>query len=176
MNLRKHYSTIGLFDIHLDSEDSKIKEVTYFLKHVNYKQFILNGDIIDGWQLHMPFILSNISIVPDYTFISAADKRTNWLCLPKKKKCESIIYGHIHQATNEYYNGIHYLNSGDWVESLTALVEDEQGSWSVVTYTEGLSVKSRPDSTLQKPFETHRSTTICFEINIHNNLLKLKQL
>lgn len=94
----------------------------------------------------------------------------------KKKKCESIIYGHIHQATNEYYNGIHYLNSGDWVESLTALVEDEQGSWSVVTYTEGLSVKSRPDSTLQKPFETHRSTTICFEINIHNNLLKLKQL
>lgn len=103
-----------------------------------------------------------------------ANVRTGYVC--QKKKFESIIYGHIHQTTNEYYNGIHYSNSGDWVESLTALVEDEQGSWSVVTYTEGLSVKSKPDSTLQKPFETHRSTTICFEINIHNNLLKLKQL
>ncbi len=101
MNLRKHYSTIGLFDIHLDSEDSKIKEVTYFLKHVNYKQFILNGDIIDGWQLHMPFILSNISIVPDYTFISAADKRTNWLCLPKKRNAKVLFTDiFIRQPTN----------------------------------------------------------------------------
>ena len=39
---------------------------------------------------------------------------------------------------NKWYNLMrarrgktHYLNSGDWVESMTALVEDEQGAWSV---------------------------------------------
>lgn len=37
---------------------------------------------------------------------------------------------------NKWYNLMrarhgktHYLNSGDWVESMTALVEDEQGAW-----------------------------------------------
>ncbi len=35
----------------------------------------LNGDIIDGWQLHMPLTFSNISIVPDYIFTSATSKR-----------------------------------------------------------------------------------------------------
>ena len=32
------------------------------------------------------------------------------------------------------YGNVHYLNSGDWVESMTALVEDEQGEWDIVTY------------------------------------------
>ena len=27
-----------------------------------------------------------------------------------------------------------HLNSGDWVESLTALVENEQGEWNIVSY------------------------------------------
>ena len=33
-----------------------------------------------------------------------------------------------------WYGNVHYLNSGDWVESMTALVEDEQGEWDIVTY------------------------------------------
>ena len=32
--------------------------------------------------------------------------------------------------------GIHYLNSGDWVESLTALVEDYEGRWKIVKYSD----------------------------------------
>lgn len=27
-----------------------------------------------------------------------------------------------------------YLNSGDWVESLTALAEDYDGNWSILRY------------------------------------------
>lgn len=30
---------------------------------------------------------------------------------------------------------VHYLNSGDWVESMTALVEDFDGNWSIMEYT-----------------------------------------
>ena len=54
--------------------------------------------------------------------------------LAEVKKLDGIICGHIHQAANVRYGNIHYLNSGDWVESLTALVENEQGEWNIVSY------------------------------------------
>ncbi len=50
------------------------------------------------------------------------------------RKCDGVICGHIHHPENTYYDGIHYLNSGDWVETLSALTEDEDGNWDVVRY------------------------------------------
>lgn len=52
------------------------------------------------------------------------------------KRCDGIICGHIHQPADSYYGPVHYLNSGDWVESLSALAEDEKGNWSVIRYSE----------------------------------------
>ena len=54
--------------------------------------------------------------------------------LAEAKHLDGIICGHIHQAASVWYGNVHYLNSGDWVESMTALVEDEQGEWDIVTY------------------------------------------
>lgn len=54
--------------------------------------------------------------------------------LARTQHCDGIICGHIHHPENRYYEEIHYLNSGDWVESLSALVEDENGKWSVCYY------------------------------------------
>ena len=51
MKLKKYYPTVVLSDIHLGSEHSRTKEVTNFLKHIDCDRLILNGDIIDGWQL-----------------------------------------------------------------------------------------------------------------------------
>lgn len=62
--------------------------------------------------------------------------------LARTKRCQGIICGHIHHAENKRYGDIHYLNSGDWVESMSALVEDESGEWSVVYYTQKLAEKS----------------------------------
>lgn len=45
-----------------------------------------------------------------------------------------IICGHIHYPENRFIGDIHYLNSGDWVESQSALVEDEQAHWQVVYF------------------------------------------
>jgi len=51
--------------------------------------------------------------------------------------CKGIICGHIHTAADKQLdNGIHYLNSGDWVESLTAIVEPEPGVFELVHYTD----------------------------------------
>lgn len=60
--------------------------------------------------------------------------------MAKRKHCEGIICGHIHQPAIKDINGIKYLNSGDWVESMTALVEDFNGEWSLAYYTETQSL------------------------------------
>lgn len=49
---------------------------------------------------------------------------------------DGIICGHIHHPDNTCYEGVHYLNSGDWVETMSALTEDENGHWEVVYYTD----------------------------------------
>lgn len=56
--------------------------------------------------------------------------------LAAAKRCDGIICGHIHQPADTWFDGIHYLNSGDWVESLSALAQDADGDWRVIEYDE----------------------------------------
>ena len=49
--MKTYYKTIVLSDIHLGTKGSKAREVVEFLKYNRCKNLILNGDIIDGWQL-----------------------------------------------------------------------------------------------------------------------------
>jgi UDP-2,3-diacylglucosamine pyrophosphatase LpxH len=248
MRLRIFYPTIVLSDIHLGTSSSKTKEVTNFLKSVNCKRLILNGDIIDGWALRkggtrkwqakhtdffkiimkmmekqgteviyvrgnhddfldglIPMTFYNIKIVKEYIheshgkryFVTHGDifdsitTQMKWLAqlgdigytfllwinsiyngyrakrgkpyyslsqsikqkvksavsyisdfehelvkFARAKKCDGVICGHIHHPANTFYDGIHYLNSGDWVETLSALVEDEEGNWNIIRYEE----------------------------------------
>ena len=45
---------------------------------------------------------------------------------------DGVICGHIHKAEIRVIKDIEYMNSGDWVESNTALVEDMLGNWSII--------------------------------------------
>jgi UDP-2,3-diacylglucosamine pyrophosphatase LpxH len=45
-----------------------------------------------------------------------------------KQGFDGVICGHIHHAAVKKIHGIDYYNTGDWVESCTALGEDEQGN------------------------------------------------
>ena len=56
--------------------------------------------------------------------------------LAQKHNCRGIICGHIHTPANKQVGDVHYLNSGDWVESLTALVEHYDGSFEILTFKE----------------------------------------
>lgn len=47
---------------------------------------------------------------------------------------DGVICGHIHKAEISVIDGIHYMNSGDWVESNTALVENFDGTWKIIEY------------------------------------------
>lgn len=45
-----------------------------------------------------------------------------------------VICGHIHTAAISQFGEIAYLNDGDWVESLTAIVEDQSGEMRLVVW------------------------------------------
>ena len=47
----------------------------------------------------------------------------------KRKKYDGIICGHIHHAEDQNFDGINYLNCGDWVESGNALADKYYGTF-----------------------------------------------
>ena len=56
---------------------------------------------------------------------------------------QGVVCGHIHQAEMRDVDGIHYMNCGDWVESLTALVEHMDGRLEIIRWTPSAAVKVR---------------------------------
>jgi UDP-2,3-diacylglucosamine pyrophosphatase LpxH len=53
-----------------------------------------------------------------------------------------VICGHIHHAEIKTIDGVVYMNDGDWVESMTALVEHHSGKWQIVTWTQASDEKN----------------------------------
>ncbi|PWJ56581.1 UDP-2,3-diacylglucosamine pyrophosphatase LpxH [Dyadobacter jejuensis] len=255
------FKTIIISDIHLGTSGSKAEEVTNFLKMYTCKKLILNGDIIDAWQLkkygvwkrkhtlffkrvlrmieqnntkviylrgnHDDFLdqilplrlgkhfqirtdyilnsgdqrfyvthgdvfdsitthLKWLAYLGDigYTFLLWVNKQYNkyraWRGLPyfslsqkikqsvkfavnymtdfeekltelaRSRGCDGIICGHIHQPAIREIDGIMYMNSGDWVETLSALVEDHEGNWNLLYYNQVLEDEKK--SEVDAPF------------------------
>jgi UDP-2,3-diacylglucosamine pyrophosphatase LpxH len=53
----------------------------------------------------------------------------------RRRKLDGVVCGHIHHAEITEFDGTTYMNCGDWVESCTALVEDETGSFSIIDWS-----------------------------------------
>ncbi len=238
------YKTVVISDVHLGTKNSQTTELVKFLREHECETLILNGDIIDGWQLKkngewkkkhtrfvklllkimeknktsiiyvrgnhddfldefLPFEFAGFKIVREmiyesggkhyfvchgdvfdlvttkfrwiaklgdvgYNFLLWLNRRYNRYrtsrglpyysisrivkhrvkqavsfvsgfekhlsTIARYKNCEGVISGHIHQPDNKYIDGIHYLNSGDWVESMSALLEHHDGQWEVKLY------------------------------------------
>lgn len=69
-------------------------------------------------------------------FIFEFEKNLAGYC--KKKGFDGVICGHIHHAEIKVIDGITYMNDGDWVESCTALVENFDGRFEIVTWKTNL--------------------------------------
>jgi len=50
----------------------------------------------------------------------------------KKRGFDGVIVGHIHSAEIKEIDDIWYSNTGDWVESCTALCETHDGDWIII--------------------------------------------
>lgn len=48
---------------------------------------------------------------------------------------DGVICGHIHYADMHDRMGVHYVNTGDWVESCTAVVETYEGELQIVKWS-----------------------------------------
>lgn len=53
----------------------------------------------------------------------------------RRRHFDGVVCGHIHHAEMRMINGILYCNTGDWVESGTALVESHDGTLSIIKVT-----------------------------------------
>lgn len=71
-------------------------------------------------------IKSSVSFITDFETVLADHA--------KHKGYDGIICGHIHKAEMKMIDGIEYKNSGDWVESCTALVETMEGEWKIIEW------------------------------------------
>ena len=259
--------TVILSDVHLGTADCRAREVNHFLKHVRCEKLILNGDIIDGWQLRrsgswtkahsrfvrivlkmlekrdtrivylrgnhddilarfLPLEFENLQIVEQHIHegvdrrylvihgdvLDAVTMKMVWLshlgdfgyqllmrinrlynryrawrgreyysiskaikarvkeavnfvskfedqisALARQHGCTGVMCGHIHTAADKLIGDIHYLNSGDWVESLTALVEHLDGRFELIEFAH--FVQMYPLSEAENEAETEAEET-----------------
>lgn len=68
---------------------------------------------------------------------------TNLAEAARREGAEGVICGHIHHAASREIDGIHYVNTGDWVESCTAIVETAEGKLELVRWLDALKSRDR---------------------------------
>jgi UDP-2,3-diacylglucosamine pyrophosphatase LpxH len=59
----------------------------------------------------------------------------------RRRGLDGVVCGHIHQAEIRDIGGVLYCNDGDWVESLTALVEHHDGRLEIVNWSDRLGAQ-----------------------------------
>ncbi|MEO0542484.1 MAG: UDP-2,3-diacylglucosamine diphosphatase [Pseudomonadota bacterium] len=64
---------------------------------------------------------------------------------------DGVICGHIHHATMKDCNGIRYINTGDWVESCTAIAEDQHGNFHLIDWSEITRARAKRSRSRVKP-------------------------
>ncbi len=69
-----------------------------------------------------------VSYVSDFEVAVAREAR--------KRGLQGVVCGHIHHAELRDIDGVLYANDGDWVESLTALVEHGDGRLEIIDWTQ----------------------------------------
>jgi UDP-2,3-diacylglucosamine pyrophosphatase LpxH len=69
-----------------------------------------------------------VSYITDFEIALAQEAR--------RRGVDGVVCGHIHKAEIRKIGGVLYCNDGDWVESLTALVESADGELSILHWKE----------------------------------------
>jgi UDP-2,3-diacylglucosamine pyrophosphatase LpxH len=72
------------------------------------------------------------------SFISEFEDAIAHQC--RKRGFDGVVCGHIHHAEIRDLDGTTYMNCGDWVESCTALVEDEHGRFHILDWSRNASM------------------------------------
>jgi UDP-2,3-diacylglucosamine pyrophosphatase LpxH len=65
----------------------------------------------------------------------------------KKRGFDGVICGHVHNSEIKLIDEVWYFNTGDWVESCTALCETHDGDWIIIQLVEN---EWRPSQVLDR--------------------------
>ena len=57
----------------------------------------------------------------------------------KKEGADGVVCGHIHHARIADLSGFRYINTGDWVESCTAVVEHHDGQLEIIRWPKAMA-------------------------------------
>ena len=66
-----------------------------------------------------------------------------------RHNAQGVICGHIHHAAMRPVGDIVYINTGDWVESCTAVAETEDGIFEIIRWTSPSQDLSVPASRVE---------------------------
>lgn len=61
----------------------------------------------------------------------------------RRRAADGVICGHIHHAADRMIDGVRYINCGDWVESCTAIAEDNDGQLRLIRWPDAPYVRVR---------------------------------
>jgi UDP-2,3-diacylglucosamine pyrophosphatase LpxH len=139
-----------LWVLHGDEFDSIVHYAPWlaFLGNNGYDLMILIGRRLNAlrrwlgrpdWSLsaYVKHRVKNIiKFVTDYEHALAREAH--------KRGAAGVVCGHIHKAEIKDFDGITYYNTGDWVESCTALVEHEDGRLEIIRWREAESPANLP--------------------------------
>ena len=64
----------------------------------------------------------------------------------RRRNCDGVVCGHIHKPEIREIDGIRYYNDGDWVESVTAMVEHHDGHIEILNWANMAHAKTVPTS------------------------------
>jgi UDP-2,3-diacylglucosamine pyrophosphatase LpxH len=67
-----------------------------------------------------------VNFISEFEHIMAQEAR--------RRGCDGVVCGHIHKAEIRDIGGVLYCNDGDWVESMTALVETFDGELELIRW------------------------------------------
>ena len=63
----------------------------------------------------------------------------------RRHEVDGIICGHIHHAAIAEIGGVRYINTGDWVESCTAIAENHDGSFEIISWAKQTERSGEPE-------------------------------
>ncbi|WP_167016637.1 UDP-2,3-diacylglucosamine diphosphatase [Candidatus Pantoea multigeneris] len=75
-------------------------------------------------------------------FVDAFNSLLTWggliekrlVALARQHGVDGVVCGHLHRAALNHYQGTLYANCGDWISSMSALVEDHHGTLSLIDW------------------------------------------
>lgn len=110
------------------------------LGDIGYTLLLWINKLYNNWRVRRGLPYYSLSQIVKQKVKSAVSYISNYetelVKLARSKGCDGVICGHIHHPAITQYGDVLYMNSGDWVESMTALVENYTGEWNILNYSD----------------------------------------